>query len=326
MKYSSSRAMLTLFLSTFVDPPWPDAPIVAPGSGTGSKVHPADLSSRFWLWIRDARLALQRGSVADAERILTTPSETAMLHESRLPDHLRVVLLLERAFLAAVSGDQWALAPLEASLAAIGAHGEASLVSGLAADHAGDRRGSLLAFEAAVADATYAQPPVRALALTCAAQIADALGDHDKAIAHLAEAATATEVRRNAVPFLGWTRQGTPMATLLPRLLATSPTPWIAEVAATCGGHPDVTAAYAASTPTRREREIATAIVVAPLLSPREREVLGELARGATYADIAGTLFVSENTVKTHVSSLYSKLGVSRRSQALAVARNLNLL
>ena len=63
-----------------------------------------------------------------------------------------------------------------------------------------------------------------------------------------------------------------------------------------------------------------------PTLTPREREVLHELARGSTYADIAGNLFVSENTVKTHVSSLYGKLTVSRRSEALAVARNLNLL
>ena len=326
LPYAPSRAMLTLFLATFVDPPWPEEPIVAPGSGTGSHVHTADLTSRFWLWIRDARIALQRGSVADAERILTTPSEPSMLHESRLPDPLRVVLLLERAFLAAVSGDQWSLGPLEASLAALGARGESSLVAGLAADLAGDRRGSLAAFEAAAADATYSQPPVRALALASAAQIADALGDGPEAMAHLTEAATATEVRRNAAPFLGWTRQGTPMATLLSRLVSSAPTPWIKELAAAGAGRPDLTVAYAASTPTPREREIATTIVVAPLLSPREREVLGELARGATYADIAGTLFVSENTVKTHVSSLYSKLGVSRRSQALAVARNLNLL
>ena len=63
-----------------------------------------------------------------------------------------------------------------------------------------------------------------------------------------------------------------------------------------------------------------------PSLSAREREVLNELARGATYADIAAELFVSENTVKTHVSSLYGKLAVTRRSEALAVARNLHLL
>ncbi|HRK44447.1 MAG TPA: helix-turn-helix transcriptional regulator [Nocardioides sp.] len=62
------------------------------------------------------------------------------------------------------------------------------------------------------------------------------------------------------------------------------------------------------------------------MLSPREREVLAELARGSTYADIAAALFVSENTVKTHVSSLYGKLAASRRSEALATARSLHLL
>ncbi|GAB7005717.1 hypothetical protein JCM18899A_31900 [Nocardioides sp. AN3] len=326
MRFAPTRAMLTLFLSTLVDLPWPDSPINAPVSDTGSHVHGSDLTTKYWLWLRDARVALQRGSVTDAERILSTPSETAMLHETSLPDHLRVVLLLERAFLAAVSGDQWALPPLQASLSALGARGEASLVAGLAADLSGDRRAAAAAFDAAAADATYSQPPVRALALTCCAQLLDALGDHEQALAHLADAARATEVRRNAVPFLGWTRQGTPMATLMRRLASTTPSPWIVELAAAGAHRPDITAAYASTTPSRREREVATTVVVPPLLSPREREVLGELARGATYADIAAVLFVSENTVKTHVSSLYSKLGVSRRSQALAVARNLNLL
>ena len=54
--------------------------------------------------------------------------------------------------------------------------------------------------------------------------------------------------------------------------------------------------------------------------------MLHELARGSTYADIAANLFVSENTVKTHVSSLYAKLAVNRRSAALAVARSIDLL
>ena len=65
---------------------------------------------------------------------------------------------------------------------------------------------------------------------------------------------------------------------------------------------------------------------IRPTLSPRERDVLYELARGSTYADIAANLFVSENTVKTHVSSLYGKLSVNRRSAALAAARGMNLL
>ena len=54
--------------------------------------------------------------------------------------------------------------------------------------------------------------------------------------------------------------------------------------------------------------------------------MLNGLARGATYADIAADLFVSENTIKSHVSSLYGKLTVNRRSEALAVARSLHLI
>jgi LuxR family maltose regulon positive regulatory protein len=56
-------------------------------------------------------------------------------------------------------------------------------------------------------------------------------------------------------------------------------------------------------------------------LTRREREVLVELARGRSYSAMARALFVSENTVKTHVSAVYRKLGVERRIDAVRVAR-----
>jgi DNA-binding NarL/FixJ family response regulator len=40
---------------------------------------------------------------------------------------------------------------------------------------------------------------------------------------------------------------------------------------------------------------------------------------------MAANLYLSENTIKTHVSALYAKLAVGRRSEALAVARKLDL-
>jgi DNA-binding CsgD family transcriptional regulator len=175
-------------------------------------------------------------------------------------------------------------------------------------------------------DVTYSQPASRALALTCRAQLLDVTGRPEEATALLREAATITEVRRNAVPFLGWSRQGTPMETLLQRLEEESPTSWVHELAASAAGKPDIATLFAPMTATPRERTQATDPTVRPSLSAREREVLNELARGATYADIAADLFVSENTIKTHVSSLYGKLAVTRRSEALAVARNLHLL
>ena len=113
---------------------------------------------------------------------------------------------------------------------------------------------------------------------------------------------------------------------LLRELLDESPTPWVSELAAASRDKPDIVTALAPLTAAPRERIRLTDDLVRPSLSAREREVLNELARGATYADIAASLFVSENTVKTHVSSLYGKLAVSRRSEALAVARNLHLL
>jgi DNA-binding NarL/FixJ family response regulator len=60
-------------------------------------------------------------------------------------------------------------------------------------------------------------------------------------------------------------------------------------------------------------------------LSPREREVLEQLATGATNGEIAGRLHLSPHTVKDHVSAVYRKLGVRNRAQAVQRGRHLGL-
>lgn len=61
-------------------------------------------------------------------------------------------------------------------------------------------------------------------------------------------------------------------------------------------------------------------------LSPRELEILQHLERDLSMATIAATLQLTESTVRTYVSRLYSKLGATSRAQALLLAAQRNLL
>ncbi|WP_067438195.1 response regulator transcription factor [Nocardioides jensenii] len=63
-----------------------------------------------------------------------------------------------------------------------------------------------------------------------------------------------------------------------------------------------------------------------PRLSEREQEVLALLAEGLGTGALAGKLYMSESTAKTHIAKIYQKLGATNRAQALVTAMRLGLL
>ena len=97
----------------------------------------------------------------------------------------------------------------------------------------------------------------------------------------------------------------------------------IAAVRAVAGGGAWFDAGVAPRLLDRYRRVVAPAardVARLDLLTDREHRVLRLMARGATNAEIAAALFVAEATVKTHVGSIFGKLGVRDRAAAIVFA------
>ncbi len=78
---------------------------------------------------------------------------------------------------------------------------------------------------------------------------------------------------------------------------------------------------------TRNETFIPNISLISQLeLSKRELEILNLMAQGHSNEEIAGKIFVSLSTVKTHNQNLFVKLDVKRRTQAIEKAKRLNLI
>jgi LuxR family maltose regulon positive regulatory protein len=159
---------------------------------------------------------------------------------------------------------------------------------------------------------------VKTLALQALAY--DILGETAPALAALEQALALAEPEGYVRVFAD---EGWPMAALLRQGHAHGMLPHVMAtlLAAFDGQGPGSTAQPSVRVPTS-----ASGPSVAEPLTERERDVLRLLAAGRSNPEIARTLYVELNTVKTHVKSLYGKLGVHSRVQATQRARELGLL
>ncbi|HEY4036625.1 MAG TPA: LuxR C-terminal-related transcriptional regulator, partial [Ktedonobacteraceae bacterium] len=119
--------------------------------------------------------------------------------------------------------------------------------------------------------------------------------------------------------------QGPPIAALLGKLreqqCQVGPTPYLDKVLA---AFPQQSQTYKYQP--KQEKEHIKAQSLLDPLSQRELQILQLIVQGASNQDIAQELFLAINTVKRHVSHIFSKLGISNRVQAVKQARDLGLL
>ena len=199
----------------------------------------------------------------------------------------------------------WAKEIVRRAAARLGQTGEAVLMNALVAVHRGrssDARSALRPVVTGDVQCVVASTRIEAVLLD--AVLADDAGDSPLAHRRVASAV------RLAAPLV----MLRPFAETGPRLLGL--------LAAGIGrfGHDDDFARRAlAVLPAGPEATV-------ELLSDREREVLAELPSMRTVSEIAEGLFLSTNTVKTHVRSIYRKLGVRNRRDAIVAGRRLGLL
>ena len=189
---------------------------------------------------------------------------------------------------------------------------EARVLAARARHAIGDRRGAR-ALLASVRDGVAEAPlPAVVQLWSLDAELASEAGDGERALSLVSRALRAAhrEELRSAL---------SPVS------------PWLA---ACVNRHPDLSrehraflasmAAPGPSTPAAARREVPV-VTMLESLTERELQVLERLAQFLTTDEIAADLYVSANTVKTHIKSLFLKLAVNRRSDAVRRGRRLGL-
>ncbi|MGP0027670.1 MAG: LuxR C-terminal-related transcriptional regulator, partial [Streptosporangiaceae bacterium] len=221
--------------------------------------------------------------------------------------------LVESRACAAAGDIQAALAAAER--AGGGTSPEAAVTFAHATAAAGDSERARRALAALVAADSAAPDRVRLQAWLMDAQLSYTDGDIARSRRSLASALRLAEREQLRLPFVverSWLRP----------LLRRDP-----ELA---GAHrrllaPALGQEQLPSPPPARAPDQATVLVVEPL-TEREREVLVHLSGMLTTAEVASEMYISVNTVKTHVKNIYRKLATDHRSGAVRRARQLKLI
>lgn len=265
---------------------------------------PHDPIATAGLALLQSRLLLARGHPRAALRLLERVQQPPAVEPSPWVND-RTALAMAGAYLAD-GRPQAARAVLETE----GATGPESVVAAARARLATGDGAAARDLLAGLSTGHGEGPGITVRALLARAQAADALGDAAEAQRLVARALSAARPERLRRPFLEsgpWLRRLTRHRPVLVQghdwLL---PTP----LGPTSAGHaPDD----------------GPAPVTEPL-SQREHEVLERLAQMMSTEEIAADLYLSVNTVKTHLKSLYRKLAATRRGEAVRRARELHIL
>jgi len=295
-----------------------------------------------------ARLSLEDGDVDEARRLLDSTPATP----EPAPGYLVWLIAAARADQALLANDMTEARRQGQVMREAGVSTDDALLQWVIADHDSDTAGAV-----ALLDDALRHPPtgphslVASIAAVYRARMYLRDGQPVAAEAMLRDALTRVAPQHSLYPLVRLGASDPAMQELLEHV-AKGPTPHPFAALALAALHryrhgfddPVLAATAAARVPGQRSapasalKELAHAAVertpagrpVSPpltvALTDREGDVLRELALGGSYQDIAKTLYVTENTVKTHLASLYRKLGADRRASALRRARDVGLL
>jgi ATP/maltotriose-dependent transcriptional regulator MalT len=278
-----------------------------------------------------AVLLIEAGRLDEALTDLTTDPASA----GRLPSFLSRDLALLRFRLAILVGDQAGVETQVSVLERTGNAAEAELTRAMTSIVQGDIH-TIVKLIDAVLDQPGLYPPLAGAAASFRTVLLGRIGDETAAEAALVDTLNRVMPQRMLHALVPAGHEPAFMDRLRKHVTGPNPHPFAAVALEKLAGSQAAWQESGGMTLLARTRPDAHAPAPRRLeavingariqLTAREADVLDELALGSSYTEIAQALFITENTVKTHLMSLYRKLGVEKRSAALRAARSTGLL